>query len=76
MPATTRGREFALKALWQRRKRSDKANRISYTTYSDCISCGLVADSIPNREVWVGSRSLAKLCGECRAMKDLGWLDQ
>jgi hypothetical protein len=39
--------------------------------YFYCISCGGLADVLP--ESYIGRPS--RLCKECQALKDLGWLE-
>jgi hypothetical protein len=76
-PATTRGRKFALKALAERRERNRKAKRIDNSASRVgapmvyyCLSCGAVADMLP--ELHIGEPR--SLCDECDAMKRMGWL--
>lgn len=76
-PLTTQGRETALAALKERRE--NKPKQIDNTAlpagspmYYYCISCGHLSDTKP--ENWVYG-SVKKLCTECQAMKDLGWLE-
>lgn len=76
MPITEQGKPAALKALEDRR--NNKPERIdnsslyagsSMTFY--CVSCGHISDVLPENYM----SPPAKLCGECKAMKDLGWLE-
>lgn len=76
MPITTQGKEAAVNALKERR--NSKPEQIdnsslyagsSMTFY--CVSCGHVSDVVPEGYI----SPPAKLCGECKAMKDLGWLE-
>ena len=75
--ATTNGKEFALKALAERRK--NKTEQIDNSKlqagaplYFYCISCGCLADKLPENYFL---RSPIKICKECQALKDLGWLE-
>lgn len=76
-PATTQGREAAMQALDDRRaNQPEKIDNASLPAgspmYYYCKSCGHLADTKP--ENWfVGS--VKKLCDECQAMKDCGWLE-
>jgi transcription elongation factor Elf1 len=74
--ATAKGKNVALKALADRRKRNEKKRRIDNSSlpagspmYFDCLSC--------NGDIVVpeGYISRPKLCDECGALKDLGWLE-
>ena len=75
--ATQQGKAFALAALCKRRE--DKGEQIANASlpagspmYYYCKSCGALADTLP--ENWfLGSPK--KLCDECQALKDLGWLE-
>ena len=70
-------KEERLRALEERRKNKPEPidNGSLYAgspMYYYCISCGHLADEKP--ENWY--RTLpAKLCPECQALKDLGWLE-
>jgi uncharacterized OB-fold protein len=76
MPITEQGKEAALAALEDRR--NNKPKRIdnsslhagsSMTFY--CVSCGHVSDVLPESY----TSPPTKICSECKAMKDLGWLE-
>jgi hypothetical protein len=73
--ATAQGKEFALEALNQRRKENKKRKRVDNSDlpvgapmHFDCIGCGA------NISVSENYTSRPKLCPECQALKDLGWL--
>jgi hypothetical protein len=74
--ATTQGREHAVAALTARREANkDKIYDNSIAPagspmYFACISCNGVAESCPESYTWIPR----KLCKECQAMKDMGWL--
>jgi hypothetical protein len=75
VPATTGGKEVALKALAYRRENKPKQidNGALYagsSMYYYCKSCGHLADCLPESH-WGRPR---QLCDECQALKDLGWL--
>jgi hypothetical protein len=74
-PATTQGKDFALNALEARRTRNKDRppfDNVSLPAespmYFACISCG---DDIAHPENYL---IRVKLCGECQALMDLGWL--
>lgn len=74
--ATTRGKEAALKALQERRdNKPEQINDAKLPAGSPmhfyCISCGHIAEVAPESYTWIPK----KLCAECTALKDLGWLD-
>ena len=76
--ATTRGKEFALYALGERRMESVQAKRIDNSElpagssmYFYCISCGGISDVLPENYISIPR----KICAECQALKDLGWLE-
>ena len=76
--ATTKGREFALEALARRRKENTDDKKIDNASlvagspiYYYCMSCNGLADTKP--ENWWMSPP-KRLCDECQALKDLGWL--
>jgi hypothetical protein len=77
LPLTTQGREVALAALAERRaNRPEPIDDASLPAGSPmhyyCLSCGHLADVKP--EGWF--RTLPrKLCDECQALADLGWLE-
>ena len=73
--ATLKGKDFALKALKERRdnppEKIDNSKLYAGSPmYFYCISCGHVSDVLP--ESYLCSPS--KLCDECQALKNLGWL--
>jgi len=77
MPATTKGKKYALKALAERRKKNRKAEKIDNSSlhagspmYFYCKGCDELADTLPENYI---SRP-KKLCDECQALQDLGWL--
>ena len=77
VPATTGGREVALKALTYRREHQPKQidNSSLYAgspMYYYCRSCGHQSDCLPETH-WGAPR---KLCNECQALQDLGWLTE
>jgi len=74
--ATTQGKAVALKALKERRKancnRKSINNALLYAgslMYFDCLGC--------NAGIAVSENYFTrpKLCDECQALKDLGWLE-
>jgi transcription elongation factor Elf1 len=74
--ATTRGKEFAIKALQQRREKNKKRKPVENQKlqagspmYFDCIACN-ASISVP--ELYV---TKPELCKECAALKELGWLE-
>jgi len=76
VPATTGGKEVALKALAYRRdNKPEKIDNGSLYAgspmYYYCKACGHLADCLP--ETHYGRPR--QLCGECQAMQDLGWLE-
>lgn len=76
MATTTQGKTAALKALAKRRKNQPRQvdNASLYAgspMYYYCKSCGHEADVLP--EGHLGRPR--QLCGECQALKDLGWLE-
>ena len=75
--ATTRGREHALAALKDRRENApeqiDNASLPAGSPmYYYCKACGHIAETKP--EGWFVNPP-RKLCAECQALKDLGWLE-
>lgn len=79
MLETTKGKEHALKALAKRKKEAKKVEQIDNGSlpagafmYYYCISCGLIADVLPETHLNVPKQ----LCNECQALKDLGWLEE
>jgi hypothetical protein len=76
-PATLRGKEYALEKLAERRdnqpEQIDNAELPAGSPmYYYCISCGHLADTKPENWYMVLPH---KLCLECRALKELGWLE-
>ena len=76
MPATTQGRQAAQDALDDRRanqpEQIDNASLPAGSQmYFYCKSCGHIADIKPESYI----TAVKKLCDECQAMKDCGWLD-
>ena len=78
MPVTTKGKEAALKALARRRAEAKKSTHIDNSSlyagspmYYYCKSCGALADVLPECHL----NPPKKLCDECQAMKDTGWLE-
>lgn len=76
MSATVNGKEAALKALADRR--ANKPERIDNSRlmagspmYYYCITCGHTSDVLPECHF----STPRKLCSECQALKDLGWLE-
>lgn len=77
--ATTKGKKFALKALAKRRKENAKKEKIDNgslhagsSMYFYCILCDGLADTLPENYFLSTPK---KLCDECQALKDLGWLE-
>lgn|GEM_PF-1744216 len=77
--ATTKGKAFALEALAKRRKANAKKEKIDNSKlpagspmFFYCTSCDDLADELP--ENYFISKP-KKLCDECQALKDLGWLE-
>jgi hypothetical protein len=73
---TTKGKAEALKALAKRRAKPPKGidnSRLpaGAPMYYYCTSCGHEADVLPESH-WGRPK---QLCGECQALKDLGWLE-
>lgn len=76
MPATVRGKAFALRQLQKRRdnqpKQIDNASLYAGSPmYFYCVSCGAPSD-IKSENYLTPPK---KLCPECQAMKDAGWLE-
>ena len=76
--ATQKGKEFAMQALYARREKSAKEEEIDNSSlyagssmYFYCKSCGSLADVLP--ESYISPPK--KLCDECQALKDMGWLE-
>lgn len=75
---TRKGKEFALKALQERRKnKPKKINNSSLPAgsamYFYCETCGHVAETLPE-DYSPGVNTPKQFCDECQALKDLGWL--
>lgn len=77
MPATSLGKEKALEALAERRKKNASENWATETLkgyagspmYFGCLTCnGCI--SVPESYT-----SRPKFCSECTALKELGWLE-
>lgn len=75
-PTTTQGKAAALAALAKRRKANKTRERIDNSSlhagssmHFDCLGCG--GDIVVPENYIVRP----KLCGECKALKDLGWLE-
>jgi len=75
--ATTLGREHALAQLQARRLKNKDKTRFDNSSlpagspmYFDCLTCGETI-SVPEDYI-----TRPKLCPECQALKDCGWLDQ
>lgn len=74
--ATTKGKEFAIKKLKERRKNppekiDNSSLRAGSPMYFHCISCGHIADVFPESYI----STPRKLCKECEALKEMGWLE-
>ena len=76
--ATEKGKEYALEQLKKRREKNAKEEKIDNASlhagspmYFYCTACGGLADTKP--ETYTDSPK--KLCDECQALKDLGWLE-
>lgn len=74
--ATMEGKEAALKALEERRdNRPEPIDNSSLPAGSPmhyyCVSCGHKSDTLPEAHVTPPK----KLCDECQALSDLGWLE-
>ena len=77
--ATEQGRAYALEQLAERRKKAKEIGQIDNSKlyagspmYFYCVGCGLVSDELP--ENYFLSRP-KKICKECQALKELGWLE-
>lgn len=75
--ATTQGKEYALKALAERRESNKTRERVDNgkgyagdPMHFDCITCG---GDIMVPENYIPPRP--KLCTECQALKEAGWLE-
>lgn len=76
MPVSEKGKKAALAAL--KKRRANKPEKVDNSSlpagapmYFYCISCGHKSDTLP--EGYLGTPH--KLCEECRALKELGWLE-
>ena len=76
--ATEQGKEHALEQLGIRRKENADKEKIDnsslpagYPMYFYCISCSALADTKPESYIARPKR----LCNECQALKDIGWLE-
>lgn len=74
--ATEKGKEFALKALKKRREENAKKERVKNWTlpagspmYFYCLTC---SEEIVVPENYI---TIPKLCRECLALKEVGWLE-
>ena len=77
MVATENGKKAALEALAERRaNKPDKIDNASLkagqSMYFYCKSCGHLSDILSESYI-VGPK---RLCGECKALKDIAWLDE
>ncbi len=77
--ATTQGREFALEKLEERRKKSaieKKTNNHALpegsSMYYYCVVCGCLSDVLPE----LHRDTPKRLCAECQALQNIGWLDK
>lgn len=76
--ATQKGKKFALKALAQRRANKPKqVDNSSFPAgspmYFYCKSCGHLSDALPENYL-PGPNRPKRLCNECQALKDHGWI--
>lgn len=76
-PLTTQGKEVALADL--RRRRANQPVPIDNASlpagspmYFYCVSCGHVAEVKPENYI----TAVRRLCPECQALKDMGWLEE
>ena len=76
--ATTKGKKAALKALAKRREENANAEKIDNGSlhagspmYFYCMGCDGVACILPESYISLPK----KLCDECQALKDIGWLE-
>jgi uncharacterized OB-fold protein len=76
--ATEQGKEFALKALKARRRKSAKVKKIDNSSlyagspmYFYCKTCGAIADILPENYI----APPKKYCNQCQAMIDLNWME-
>lgn len=77
--ATENDIEFALKALTKRRQENAKKERIDNSSlpagspmHFYCQGCGGLADILQENHFLSTPK---KLCSECQALKNLGWLE-
>ena len=76
--ATEKGKEYALGQWKKRREENAKKEKIDNASlhagspmYFYCTSCGVLSDTKPE-----GYLDTPKtICNECKALKDLGWLE-
>lgn len=76
MPATEQGKEYALAKLKERRdnrpeKIRDEELPAGAPMHFYCISCGWLAGTLPESYI----TAPPKMCAECRALQELGWLE-
>jgi hypothetical protein len=76
MTVTEQGKEAALRALEERRANKPEQIRnedlhAGSPMYFYCRSCAHLADTKPESYI----HPPKKLCDECQAMKDCGWLE-
>ena len=79
IPATLGGKEYALSALKKRKEENAKKEKIDNSSleagspmYFYCKVCGGLADTLPENYLFSAPK---KLCKECQALKDCGWLE-
>ncbi len=75
---TTKKKASALKALQQRRKENKKIKKVDNSSlyagspmYYYCVSCDSLTEVLPECHM----SSPKRLCDECQALKDMGWLE-
>jgi hypothetical protein len=75
--ATEQGKEFALKALKARRRKSVKIQKINNSQlyagspmYYYCHCCGTISDILPEGHIITPK----KYCNQCQALIDLNWM--
>ena len=78
MPATEKGKKFALNALADRRKENEGKKKIDNSDlptgspmYYYCKACGSLADKLSE----LHTSTPKKLCDECQALQNLDWLE-
>jgi hypothetical protein len=76
--ATQQGKPYALQKLAERRENAKHRTKLDNATlpagspmYFYCIACGLLADTKPESY----NTPPKKLCDECQALKEVGWLE-